>query len=188
MLEFLTNNKLLCVGDSITFGYELSHTKKWTVLLEETLQVEVINCGVNGDTTAGMLSRFDNCLNRHTPTYVIITGGTNDLWFGLKDELIIANIFTMARQAKFQGVIPIVGVPPATINLNELNFIGEDYAECIRSFQNTLLNFCNEKEIVSIDFSKEMNASHYMDDGLHINEAGQKIMMTNAKQLFAKIM
>ena len=81
--------KIACIGDSITFGYEIEETQKWTTLLSEELNVEVVNCGINGDTTAGMLSRFDAILDLHKPTHVIITGGTNDLWFGLKDELII---------------------------------------------------------------------------------------------------
>jgi len=188
MSNYHNTSKILCIGDSITFGYELDHTKKWTTLLGEELQAEVINCGVNGDTTAGMLSRFDNNLNLYNPTHVIITGGTNDLWFGLKDELIIANIFTMARQAKFCDIIPVIGIPPSTINLNELNFLQEDFAECVRSFQNTLLNFCKEKEILTIDFSKNMSINHYMEDGLHINEAGQNIMAINAAAILSKIM
>jgi len=184
----MDNAKIVCIGDSITFGYEINDLKKWTSLLNVELQKEVINCGVNGDTTAGMLGRFDNIFNMYNPTHVIITGGTNDLWFGLKDEQIIANIFTMARQAKFRGVIPIVGIPPATINLNALNFVGEDYAECIRSFQNTLLDFCKEKEMLSIDFSNQLKANHYMNDGVHINEEGQKAMKDNAILLLSKIM
>lgn len=188
MLEFLTNNKLLCIGDSITFSYEMQEDKKWITLLSKALGLEIINSGVNGDTTAGMLGRFDNAINVHKPTHTIITGGTNDLWFGLKDETIIANIFTMARQAKFRDIIPIIGIPPSTINLNELNFLQEDFAECVRSFQNTLLNFCKEKEILTIDFSKNMSINHYMEDGLHINEAGQNIMAINAAAILSKIM
>lgn len=184
----MNTTKIVCIGNSITYGYELERNKVWSSLLSETLKVEVINCGVNGDTTAGMLSRFDTILNKHQPTHCIITGGTNDLWFGLKDEHIIANLFTMARQAKFRDMVPIIGIPPSTINLNELNFIREDYAECIRSFQNTLLNFCMEKEILTINFSKHIGAEHYLEDGIHINEAGQKIMRDNALSLLSKIM
>lgn len=51
--------KIVCIGDSITFGYEIKEAQKRTALLSEALGLEIVNCGVNGDTTADMLSRFD---------------------------------------------------------------------------------------------------------------------------------
>ena len=173
----MQSQKIVCIGDSITFGYEITHTEKWTALLSDSLKIEVINCGVNGDTTAGMLSRFEQILLKHEPTHILITGGTNDLWFGLKDELIISNIFAMCRQAKHNKIIPIVGIITPSFSLNELNFIGEDYAECIRSFQNILIRFCDDKALDYIDFSVNMQKEHFMEDGLHPNIKGQQLMM-----------
>jgi lysophospholipase L1-like esterase len=179
--------KIVCIGDSITFGYDIEASRKWTTLLGEELKVDVVNCGINGDTTAGMLSRFEQIILKYNPTHIIITGGTNDLWFGLKDEYIISNVFTMARQAKFLNITPIVGVPTPSYNLNENNFVQEDYAECIRSFQNTLLHFCKEKDIVTIDFSIKMKINHFFEDGIHPNNSGQHIMKNNAAMTLHKI-
>ncbi len=183
----MNNTKILCIGDSITFGYETEEAQNWTTLLGDDLGVEVINRGLNGDTTAGMLARFQRHVIDQKPSHVIVTGGTNDLWFGLKDELIISNIFTMARQAKFIDIVPVIGIPTPCFNLNELNFVQEDYAECIRSFQNTLISFCNEKEIAFIDFSVNMDRNHFLEDGLHINKVGQKLMVKNAKSVLMKL-
>ncbi len=180
--------KITCIGDSLTFGYDLEVLQKWPTLIAQALKIEVVNCGVNGDTTTGMLGRFDNMINIYKPTHIIITGGTNDLWFGLKDEQIIANLFTMARQAKHRNIVPILGIPTPCINLNELNFLQEDYAECIRSFRNTLIKFCNEKELVFVDFSKDLKPTHFMKDGLHINKQGHKLMAKKAVELLLKIM
>lgn len=179
--------KLLCIGDSLTFGYEIESSKRWTNLLAEELSVEVLNFGINGDTTTGMLSRFNTIISEHLPTHIIIFGGTNDLWFGLKDELIVSNIFAMCRQAKHNNMVPIVGITTPCFNLNELNFVGEDYAECIRSFQNILIDFCNLKDIEYINFGFNLEAIHFMDDGLHINEKGQIVMKENAKDVFLKM-
>ena len=41
--------KLLCIGDSLTFGYETDISKKWTSLLEKELNLEVINFGINAE-------------------------------------------------------------------------------------------------------------------------------------------
>jgi len=176
----MENAKILCIGDSLTFGYEIESSNKWTTLLAQQLKLEIINCGVNGDTTAGMLARFESCLGDYNPTHIIIMGGTNDLWFGLKDELIISNIHAMARLAKHNGSEAIIGIPTPYFNLNELNFVQENFSECIRSFKRTLMDYCLLKEISFIDFSLNLTASHVLDDGLHLNEQGQNIMMKNA--------
>ena len=76
--------KLLCIGDSLTYGYETEPLKRWTSLLEQNLGVEVFNYGINGDTTTGMLSRFMDAHKSVKPTHTLIFGGTNDLWFGIK--------------------------------------------------------------------------------------------------------
>ena len=182
----MSSPKIVCVGDSITFGYEINNAQKWTTLLSKELNTEVINCGVNGDTTAGMLSRFGQVIEIYNPTQVVITGGTNDLWFGLKDEHIISNIHAMARLAKHHDIETIIGIPTPFFNLNELNFVQENYSECIRSYKRMLIDYCTEKEFTYIEFSKDLVREHFFEDGLHPNEKGQKIMMMNAKQVLKK--
>jgi len=188
----MTNNiefKLACIGDSITFGYEIENHKKWTSLLSEALNIEVLNYGVNGDTTAGMLSRFEQMIMTNNPTHVVITGGTNDLWFGLKDELIISNIHARARHAEHKGIEVIIGIPTGYYNLNELNFVQENLSESIRSFKITLVDYCLQKELPYIDFSNNLSQEHFLEDDLHPNEAGQELMNENAirviKELFS---
>ena len=181
-------HKIVCIGDSITFGYELPENEKWTTLLSDGIGVEVVNYGINGDTTAGMLSRFEQILKTEKPTHVVIMGGTNDLWFGLKDELIISNIHTMVRLAKHNQIESIIGIPTPYFNLNELNFIQENFSECIRSFKNTLVDYCNLKELPYIDFSANLNRKHFLEDGLHPNTDGQKVMMKNAEKVLIHLL
>jgi len=183
-----TQIKLACIGDSITFGYEMEDHKKWTNLLSNALNIEVINYGINGDTTAGMLSRFEQMIEKHKPTHVVITGGINDLWFGLKDELIISNIHAMSMLAIYHNIQVIIGIPTSYYNLNELNFIQENFSECVRSFKTTLTAYCIQKELVFIDFSNQLNRNHFLDDELHPNDKGQELMMENAKLVISSIL
>ncbi|NNL33365.1 MAG: hypothetical protein HKO80_09190 [Flavobacteriaceae bacterium] len=169
--------KLLCLGDSLTQGYEIPENLRWTDLLSKELGIEVINCGISGDTTAGMLSRCMGALIEHEPTHLIVLGGTNDLWFGLNDEQILANIHAIYRQAKYHNVECIIAIPPPVIQLNELNLVHENYSECIRSFQSALMQYAKDDECPYIKFSKELKSDHYLEDGVHINEKGQVIMM-----------
>ena len=73
-------------------------------------------------------------------------------------------------------------------NLNELNFIQENFSECIRSFKRTLVDYCNLKELPFIDFSMNLHRSHFMEDNLHPNAEGQKIMMVNSKALLTQLL
>ncbi|WP_185956496.1 D-alanyl-lipoteichoic acid biosynthesis protein DltD [Changchengzhania lutea] len=175
--------KLVCVGDSLTYGYEVATSKRWTTLLEKNLNVPIVNLGINGDTTTGMLSRFAAALTDYKPTHILIFGGTNDLWFGLNDEFIISNIYAMCKQAKHYDIEFIVGIPSPCFNSTEINFIGENYANRIEGFQKRLKAYCIEKEFDYIDFSKDMIADYFMDDRIHFNEKGHEITMENAKEV-----
>ncbi len=172
--------KVLCLGDSLTEAYGIDPIYGWVNLLEEDLKAELINAGISGDTTAGMLARCENLLLKHEPSHIIILGGTNDLWFGLKDEYIISNIQAISRHAKYYGVEVLIGLPTLSYNLNELNFVQENYSECIRSFRNTLIHYCDLEEKLYIDFSLNMISDHFLDDGLHPNKTGQEVMKANA--------
>ena len=178
--------KLLCLGDSLTEGYGINISKGWPNLIHLAYHIDVVNCGISGDTTFGMLSRCEKLLLEHEPTHLLILGGTNDLWFGLKDELITSNIYAMVAQARHHDIIPYVGVLTPSFNLNQINMVHENYSECIRSFRNNLINFCNNRELSIIDFSVGMQSNHFLEDRLHPNEFGQLVMMKNTMNIISK--
>ena len=175
-------NSLLCLGDSLTEGYEVSTEDRWTNLLAQEIDAKIINAGISGDTTAGLLARCERLLIEHKPTHLLIIGGTNDLWFGLKDELIVSNLYAMAKQAKYHMVEPIIGIPTPCFNLNELNFNRENYSECIRSFRNLLKRYCEFKDIKHVDLALGMRHKHMQTDGLHPNKRGHLLMCSNLKE------
>lgn len=178
--------KLLCIGDSLTEGYDINRSDCWTDLLRKDLGIEVINAGISGDTTSGMLARCERLLLEHIPTHCIIMGGTNDLWFGLNDEFILSNIHALRRQISYYNAIPIIGIPTSSMNLNELNLKHENYSECIRTFRNNLIRFCQEDQQDYIDFSLHLLHKHFLTDGIHPNEEGHELMMQNAKEFLQK--
>ncbi|WP_445956424.1 GDSL-type esterase/lipase family protein [Yeosuana sp.] len=182
----MINSKILCLGDSITFGYEIEVSQRWTNLLQENLNCNVLNFGINGDTTSGMLARCERLLIEHHPTHLIILGGTNDLWFGLTDGFIISNIYAIIKQAKHNNVEVIIGIPTPSYNLEELNFQNKNYSDTINNFRKSLINFCVYKDLNYIDFGANMKDYHFLDDGIHPNEAGQIVMNENALGILKK--
>ncbi|MCK4507423.1 MAG: arylesterase [Desulfuromonadales bacterium] len=78
---------VLVLGDSLTAGYGLEQDESFPVQLEVRLRsagydVNVINAGVSGDTTAGGLARIEWAL-ADQPDIVIVALGANDALRGL---------------------------------------------------------------------------------------------------------
>ena len=76
--------KIICLGDSFTEGYLVD--KGYTEYLKDAGH-QVINLGINGDRTSGMLERFvpEVC------DVQIIFGGSNDTFDNISPENIFAN-------------------------------------------------------------------------------------------------
>ena len=180
--------KLLCIGDSLTYGYEMEISNRWTNLLEKELEITVLNAGINGDTTTGILSRFMPLIKDFKPTHVLIYGGTNDLWFGLKNEFIISNIYAMCKQALHYNVNPLVGIPTPCFNLEELNVIGENYQKRINQFQENLIEFCSNKDIAYLDFNNGILQAYFMEDGIHYNDNGHMFITKQLKEKLPTIL
>ena len=102
---------MVCHGDSLTEGADLNPNYTWPLLVENQVKVKIINSGIGGDTSGGLLGRFYPDVIRHKPEMVLIMGGTNDLWWDLDVNLIQANIFAMTCQAEFHNIAPVVGLP-----------------------------------------------------------------------------
>ncbi|MBN2899757.1 MAG: hypothetical protein JXO44_13390, partial [Clostridia bacterium] len=96
--------KLVCLGDSLTEGYQMDLTKRWTNELHKSMGIEVINSGICGDTTNGMLARFKAMVIDHEPTHVVIMGGTNDMILDVPLVTIKSNIKAMTRYARYHGI------------------------------------------------------------------------------------
>ena len=83
--------KLLCIGDSNTYGYDprsyfgsrYPAEVRWTDRLDG---YDVINCGVNGMTVPREYTRYIGLARLHEPDLVIVMLGTNDLLSGLSGE------------------------------------------------------------------------------------------------------
>jgi len=74
---------VVALGASNTYGMGVARSEAYPAQLQALLRarglnVQVINAGINGDTTAGMLARLDQAVPRGTSGVVFEAGG-NDL-------------------------------------------------------------------------------------------------------------
>jgi len=189
----MSKNKIIaCMGDSLTAGYGLSENQAWTYLLSIDSGFKCHNFGISGDTTIGMLTRFNDMISSCNPGYIIIMGGTNDLAMNLPENAIIANIMAMTRHAKHLGIIPIIGIPTSYYPVQPQDktnlFITPEHLRLrINSYQQTLRQFAIQDERFYIDFSGNMGKSNFQADGIHPDASGQMIMAQTAIKYLAKI-
>lgn len=70
---------VLALGDSLTAGAGVTTEQAWPALLAQRTGWDVINGGVNGDTSAQGLQRLPALLDEFHPVLVLVTLGGNDM-------------------------------------------------------------------------------------------------------------
>jgi lysophospholipase L1-like esterase len=185
------NMKIVCMGDSLTEGYQIDLSKRWTSVLQKRLNIEIINSGISGDTTGGMLARFKEMVIDHKPSHVIIMGGTNDMFAGVTVEIVKSNILAMTRYARYHGIMAIIGIPtPYCLErLSPAQQIGSELsrAKRIDHMRSELRQYFIEDGLPVIEIGQGLVAEDYLSDALHPNEIGHHKMMENIKVLIERI-
>ncbi|WP_227271113.1 arylesterase [Roseobacter weihaiensis] len=106
---------IAALGDSLTQGYGLTQEQGFVPQLQTWLtangaEVEIINAGVSGDTTAGGLSRVGWTLTPEVDAMIVTLGG-NDLLRGLDPEMSRANLAGILQAAQTAEVdVLLVGM------------------------------------------------------------------------------
>ena len=179
--------KIVCFGDSLTYGYLVARPQAWPALLADRINAEVLNKGICGDTTGGLLGRFQPDVVQAQPTHVIIMGGVNDLIWQSPLGVIKANIASLAFQSLQYGIKPLLGVPiPVSEGLAQKHWnvipswgpVNQD----IHLLRQWLFDFSAAFGFQCIDFYQRFidNNGHplanYYIDGLHPTAEGNRIM------------
>lgn len=103
---------ILAFGDSLTFGYGVDPVHSYPSVLEKLGNVQVINAGVSGETTAEGLLRLPMLLEEHNPSIVVLLEGGNDVLQRVPELQIAENLRKMIELIQDHGAqIVLVGVP-----------------------------------------------------------------------------
>ncbi len=183
--------ELICIGDSLTFGYGVRRNERWTALAAEESGWTLRNCGVCGDTTGGMLSRMRELLRedsgRRNERYFLLLGGCNDIFYSGSDAAARANMAAMVHQLFAAGEAPIVAVGP--------DLSGGPYPHgwsalaafsaaepLVREYGRWLERFCDAFGVRMLDFRRDFldragrpRPELYLD-GLHPGREGHRVM------------
>ena len=170
---------MLVLGDSLAAGYGLRRSEAFPALLMEKanatgLDLNVINAGATGGTTADGLHRLPPLLHRHVDVLVIELG-INDAFRDVPVPQIRANLqkiidLTRARYPQVKIVIAGMQLPRYSADDYVTRF-GAMYVELATSNHAALVPFLIEGVIG--------NPALSLPDLIHPNASGQKILAAN---------
>ena len=177
--EGVSRGTVLFLGTSLTAGLGLEPDSAYPQQIQRRIDAaglgyQVVNAGVSGETSAGLLRRLDWVL-RQPARVIVVETGAND---GLRGQPVeatratIGQILDRIRQGRPEATVVLVQMeaPP--------NF-GAAYTEAFRAMYPAL---AKEKGVVLLPFLLEGVAGFpalNQADGIHPNEAGERIVAQN---------
>ena len=164
--------RLVALGDSLTAGLGLSPEQSWPALLQGRLDaaghdLEVVNAGVSGDTSAGGLRRLDWALDGDI-RILIIELGANDGLRGLPVAQMHDNLERIITSAKARGITVLLCGMEAPPNL------GSQYT---RAFRDAFRDLADEHDVAFLPFLLQGVAGDdalNQADGIHPNVTGAR--------------
>jgi len=164
--------RVVALGDSLTAGLGLTPELAWPALVQQKisaagLDVEVVNAGVSGDTTAGGLRRLDWALDGDVKVLVLELGA-NDGLRGLPIDQMRDNLSQIIRMAKGRGITVLLCGMEAPPNF------GPEYT---RDFRKAFVELAEDHDIAFIPFmltGVAGDSALNQADGIHPNEEGTR--------------
>jgi acyl-CoA thioesterase-1 len=183
--------KIVALGDSLTAGetgFEFSdsdesasYPKYLEALAKEHLRdiqsdvtVDVLNRGINGDLTSGMIERFSRDVVDEKADCVIILGGTNDIGWGFDTAVIAQNLSSIYDMALRKGIGSVACSVPSILGFDEL-------IPPRLQLNRMILSEAKKRSIPFVDLftatadpQTSRLSEDYSADGLHLNPKGYR--------------
>jgi len=163
--------RLLLLGDSLTAGYGLPASQAFPAKLEAALRaagidVQVVNAGVSGDTSAGGLARLDWAIGDRAPEFAFVALGANDGLRGLDVDAMERNLDGIVAKLAARGSRVMLAGMLAPPNM------GSDYAGRFRAVYPRVAG--KHKAVLYPFFLEGVAADPALNqaDGIHPNPAG----------------
>lgn len=177
-------NPVVFFGDSITFGAD------WQRLFPEA---NVVNRGISGDTTLGLLNRQDEIIALR-PKQIFLMIGTNDLCFGRSIDNVVENYSRIL--ARFQTELPgtpvyVQSILPFNDQMFPSNGLRKNHN--IRALNKAIKPLAQKYGYEYLDLSGSFTGKdgrllpQYTYDGLHLNDDAYIVWRRQIDAYVAKI-
>lgn len=191
------------LGDSLTTGFQQGpgylppRYYPFTNMLESSIRMRlielkvdkdlvIVNEGIDGDTTIGMLERFNCSVDPENPDIVLLWGGINDLSTRRTPDEVLTNIVELVRRVKEIGAMPVV--------LNVAPVSGIHFNDTVNDLNTLTRNYCTKNNVVYLDvFSQLVDAEgklakEYSNNGIHLSDKGYRKIMIPIFHALLKIL
>jgi acyl-CoA thioesterase-1 len=166
--------RIVVLGDSLSAGLGLPESEAYPALLQQKLdaegyEVEVVNAGVSGDTTAGGLRRLDWALDGDVKILIVALGG-NDALRGLSIDEMRENLRTIIERARARGIAVLLAGMEAPPNY------GPEYTV---KFRQVYRDLARGDRVVFVPFLLDGvagQARFNQADGIHPNAEGARLV------------
>jgi acyl-CoA thioesterase-1 len=166
---------VLVAGTSLTAGLGLDPTDAYPAVLQRMadsagIAARVVNAGLSGETSAGLVRRMDWLLRQHAPAVVVIETGANDGLRGLDADSLGVNLRRIAaavreRRPEARLLLVQMEAPPNFGPAYTARFRAV-YGEVARETGATLVPFLLD----GVAGDRRMNQA----DAIHPNQAGAR--------------
>ena len=165
---------IIAAGDSLTAGYGVAEDQAYPALLEKKLRGngynwQVINAGISGETSSGVLSRINWIIAQH-PDIVILEIGANDGLRGIPVSVIRDNLDKSVQRLQEENIVVVLAGMQMVRNL------GPAYAG---DFAKIYPAVAKEREVILVPFFLEGvagKASLNQPDAIHPTPEGYEIV------------
>ncbi len=170
---------ILFFGDSLTAGYQLNEEESFPSLIqnkinEAGLAYNVVNAGLSGETSSGGKNRIDWVLRQPIDVFVLELGA-NDALRGLELKSAKSNLESILKsvEKKYPDAKLVIAGMMAPPNL------GDEYTREFNKMFPDLAKAYNAKLIPFLLDGVAGNPELNLQDGIHPNVEGQKIVAQN---------
>lgn len=162
--------------EEFQFLYWLQHNISKDTQIDT--RFEMINRGIPGNTTGQMLRRLNRDVLALDPDYVIIMGGSNDIFQGYSTELIVSKLRDIHLKCHNRGITTIGMTIPSVSG----NSMMESHLDKLVSLANSTKKLLQAYDIPSIDLfdslssndTRQIKTEYVLDDGVHLSLAAYK--------------
>ncbi len=165
----VTSNDIVLAGDSHTQFYDSQEYLK---------DYKIVNRGIMGDNSAGLLNRFDE-ITKGQPKKLFIEIGLNDIWHKINQDTILKNISLMFIKAKHNSPATIVYMVSIFPGSSILSNFDPEYT--IPVINKKIMDLCRVSGVTYIDVytalsdKGPLNKKYDSGDGIHLNAEGYSV-------------
>ena len=156
--------EIICFGDSITFGYGAGPSEDYPTALTKLLNEQVVNAGIDGDTTVKALERLQADILDKNPRLVIVEFCGNDFLKKVPFDDTVKNIREITDKVQARGAMV------AIVDISSGMFL--------KQYRSAFKKIAREKDAVFVPsvLSRIITNPAMKSDFLHPNARGYQLV------------